>query len=381
MIKVGIEGSLFFKRGSGVSTYAKKLTEAASKIDSNTQFEIVRHWLPFKKFTAPIPITSHLKYRLVKWFPPVVYFQVFKRFGTFIPYDLLALKRYKYFLFFNFVSFPLSKKTKGIIVVHDLAFLYFPEYIQAKNLAYLKRFLPKSVKRAAYIITVSENSKKDIIKHYKVPSEKIVVIPNAIDPGIFKPANKTEINHVKEKYRLPKKYIHFHGNIEPRKNIQGLLSAYELLPSKLKTEYSLVLSGGKGWNDDQIHSQIAKLKKTGHEIVLTGYVDNEDGLAAIYSGASLFVYPSFYEGFGIPPLEAMACGIPVITSNASSLPEVVGDAAILVSPQDAPQLSKEIAKVLSNAKLRKNMIDRGLARARMFSWDSSAKKLIELLEK
>lgn len=380
MIKIGLEGSLFFKQGSGVGRYANELIKAASKIDSDESFEIVRHYLPGKKFVPPIKPTKNLGYRLVRWFPPAVYFQVFKRLGWFAPYDLLALKKYDFFIFFNFVAFPLRRKTKGIVVIHDLAYIYYPEYVLEKNRRYLERFVPLSINRSSHVITVSEYSKKDIMEHYHVPDDKISVIYNAIDHEHFYPRPQKEIAGVRKKYNLPEKYILFTGNIEPRKNLTGVLDAYSRLDDAIKEKCGLVLVGGKGWNDDEILEKIKALKEGGAQVITPGFVPDED-LPLIYSGASLFVFPSFYEGFGIPPLEALACGVPVITSNASSLPEVVDEAAIAIDPNNTGELAAQMAKVLTDASLAKKLSAAGLKQAQKFSWDKSARELIALLER
>jgi len=378
-MKVGIEGSLFFKRSSGVGLYAKELTKAAVALSQDVDFEIVRHVLPLNSPALPIAPSNHLHYRLVRWFPPVVYYQSFKRLGWFLPYDLFAARRYDAFLFFNFIAFPLRKHTKSIIVVHDLSFVHFPQYIQAKNLIYLKKFLPASIERAGHIIAVSDSTKKDIIQTYGVPNQKVSVIPNAVDHAHFYQRSSGEAEKVIKKYQLPKKYIHFHGTIEPRKNIVGLLDAYASLSAELTDEYGLVLTGGKGWKDEAIYKKVDELKAQNLNIVLPGYIDGDD-LPAIYSGASLFVWPSFYEGFGIPPLEAMACGTPVITSNNSSLPEVVGDAAIMIKAEDNAAITKAMAKVLNNPKLAGELGAKGLAQSKKFSWDKSGQLLLDLLK-
>src|ERR1035437_9196758 len=136
-MRVGIEGSLFFKQSSGVGNYAKRLTETASKLESDVDFEILRHWIPFKKRRPPIKPNGHLRYRLVKWFPPMVYYQAFKRLNWFLPYDLIALRNYDAFLFFNFVAFPVRKRTKSLVVIHDLSFIHYPQFAQATNLEFM----------------------------------------------------------------------------------------------------------------------------------------------------------------------------------------------------------------------------------------------------
>jgi glycosyltransferase involved in cell wall biosynthesis len=375
--KIAIEGSLFFKRPTGVGHYAKSLVQAASTLDSDVNFEIVRHWLFFKKFQAPIPPTKHLHYRLVKWFPPMVYYQSFKRLPWIFPYDWTAFKKYDAVLFFNFISYPLSKGVKSIIVIHDLTYIKFPEYMQATNLKYMSKLMPASVRRANHIITVSESSKKDIIEHFGLNPGQVSVIPNAVDHDVFYP--RGDAAKVLKKYGLPAKYIHFHGTIEPRKNVEGLLDAYATLPEETKNEYALVLTGGKGWNDEAIYQKIDFYRASGHKIILPGYVGGED-LPYIYSSASLFVLPSFYEGFGIPPLEAMACGVPVIVSDNSSLPEVVGGAAIKVKAEDTKALTANMLKILTDKKLAESLSKKGLKQAAKLSWRSSAESLVKLLE-
>jgi glycosyltransferase involved in cell wall biosynthesis len=376
--RVGLEGSLFFKRSSGVGYYAKRLTEAAVRQDSDIDFEIVRHWLPGRKFSPPIKPTAHLSYRLVKWFPPMIYYQVFKRLNWFLPYDLVALRNYDAFLFFNFIAFPVRKRVKSVVVIHDLSFIRFPQFTQKKNLKFTPKLTERSVLRASHIITVSENSKKEIVDYYKLPESMVSVIYNAIDHTEFYPRSDAEIKKVTKKYKLPEDYIHIHGTIEPRKNIEGLLNAYAKLSQDLRDIYGLVISGGKGWNDESIYARIGELKASGHNIVLPGYIEAGD-LPAIYSGASLFVLPSFYEGFGVPPLEAMACGVPTIVSDNSSLPEVVEGAAIKIKADDVKGLSIQMARVLNDKTLAKRLQSAGLKQAAKFSWDKSARELIKLI--
>src|SRR5581483_5153635 len=205
-MKVGVEGSLFFKPSSGVGHMAKRLVKAAAQLDHDLTFEIVRHRLPGQKFRPPLPPSKNLKYRLVKWFPPMVYYQIFKRLNWFIPYDWIALQKYDAFLFFNFIAFPLSRNTKSVIVVHDLSFIHFPQYTQAKNLKFTLKLMPRSIKRAYHIITISENSKKDVMEVYKVPESKISIVHNGVDHDKFYPRSAAQIAKVKKTYNLPDKY-------------------------------------------------------------------------------------------------------------------------------------------------------------------------------
>ncbi|MBI3624045.1 glycosyltransferase family 4 protein [Candidatus Saccharibacteria bacterium] len=379
MRHVGIEGSTLFGQPTGVGQYAKRLTEALGQQESDINFEIIRHWLPFKKLRPPIQPFQHLSYRLVRWFPPAVYFQIFKRLGWFIPYDWIALRGYEAVLFYNFVSFPLSSKTKSVVFIHDLSFVHYSNLLLSKNAKYLTRFVPLSLKRASQIVAVSQSTKNQIVDCYKIAPSKISVIPPAVDTKVFAPRPDDQIKSVMNKYNLStEKYILFTGTIEPRKNIAGLLEAYSQLPSELTKQYSLVLAGGKGWQDESILSKITELQHQNFKIIQTGYVDDQD-LPAVYSGASVFVYPSIYEGFGIPPLEAMACGVPVITSNKASLPEVTGKAALLIKPENPAEIAEAIQKILTDSVLANSLKAKGFDQVKKFSWDKSAQQLIELI--
>jgi glycosyltransferase involved in cell wall biosynthesis len=376
--KVGIEGIPFFGNLSGVGQYSKSLVESASKQSEDLDFEIVRQWWLHRMFKPPIQPNQHLKYRLVRWMPPIIYYQAFKRTGLVPPYDLVALREYDAFIFFNFISFPLRKKTPSLVVIYDLSFIYHPEFASPRNLAAMVKFVPESIRSSSKVITISQNSKKEITDYYKVEPSKIEVINPAVDHNIFKRQSAARVAAIKTKYGIRKPYILSVCTLEPRKNLIGVLDAFSMLDEDIKEKYALVLVGGKGWLDDELQAKFNKLSKK-YDLVKTGYVPDED-LPALYSGAQVFAYPSFYEGFGMPPLEAMACGTPVITSNNSSLPEVVGDAAISIDANDTKRLSKEIQRVLNDNILSGEMIKKGLVQAKKFDWDTSAIKLINLIE-
>ena len=264
-------------------------------------------------------------------------------------------------------------------MIHDLSFVHFPQYAHPKDLPYKLKYVPKSVKKAGRIITISENSKKEIMEYYGVSAEKISLVHPAVDTSFFHRKTAAEIAIVRKKYKLPKKYILYAGTIEPRKNINGLLKAYEQLDTKIKGTYGLVLAGGKGWQDNGILDRIDSLQKNGHTIVQTGYVADDD-FPAIYSGAELFVFPSFYEGFGIPPLEAMACGVPVISADNSSLPEAVGKAGILIDVEKSADLVAAIKNLLHNDTLRTQYIKAGYKQVQRFTWEKAAKELHDAVD-
>lgn len=292
-------------------------------------------------------------------------------------YDLLFGK--KIYLFPNYTSWPLLF-SKGVSIVYDLSFEFYPQYVEPRNQKFLSEQVRKSVERSTKIITISTNSQKEIVEFYRVPTENVPIVYPGIDQSIFFRRPEKEIKMVKAKYGIHGKYILFVGNIEPRKNLKNLLLAYEKLSPELRAEYSLLLVGGRGWLDGDIFEIINRLRMDGNHIQQPlEYVVDKDR-PAIYSGAELFVYPSLYEGFGIPPVEAMACGVPVITSNNSSLPEAAGSAAKLINAESAQEIAKVITNVLKDKSSQKKMIEAGFKQADKYSWDQEAKKLLKILE-
>ncbi|WP_459201916.1 glycosyltransferase family 4 protein [Methanococcus sp. CF] len=267
-------------------------------------------------------------------------------------------------------------KQKYIMTTHDIIQTIFFE--ETKKSIYLsqKIMLLRSLKSADKIIAVSENTKNDLINHFKIPPNKIKVIYNAADKTFAK-LNEIEISDIKKKYAINYSFILYVGGLAAHKNIIRLIEAYNIL-KKLGVTHKLVLAGVKRYKYKEIFETIEKLNLQ-NDVIFTGYVPDED-LPGLYNAADLFVYPSLYEGFGIPPLEAMQCGTPVITSNTSSLPEVVGDAGIMVNPYDVDELANKMYEVLTNEYLRKEMSKKGLERAKLFSWKKCAEEHIKVYE-
>ena len=293
-------------------------------------------------------------------------------------YDLMFGKHVYFFP--NYTSWPLLF-SRSVSVVYDLSFEYFPQYVEPRNQKFLSDNVRKTIERSSHIVTISENSQSEIIDFYSISKKDTSIIYPGIDQSSLFPWPKEGIEKIKAKYGVHGKYILFVGNIEPRKNLRTLLLAYEKMDKKLRKEYSILLVGARGWLDDEIFEIIERLRIAGNHIQQPqGYV-NDDDRAALFSGASLFVYPSKYEGFGIPPVEAMACGVPAITSNNSSLPEAVGEAAIMVDSEDIVALKNSMEKVITDPILQKEMIKKGFEQADKFSWDREAKKLLDVFEK
>lgn len=325
----------------------------------------------------PLDKASNLHYKFIRFLPGRVYNKLIKG-RVAPPIDVLLGTYPDVMLWPNFVSWPTVRRSKNILIIYDLSYIHQAEHSDRANRQYLKRFVPRSIKKAAHIITISQSSQHEILSQYGVEPSDITIINPAVDHQVYRPQSTNSVERVSKKYGLGGAYILYTGTIEPRKNIVGILNAYELLPQALRSQYVLVLAGGKGWLDQHIQQRLSELKDL--KIITTGYVPDED-LPAIYSGAAVFVYPSFYEGFGMPPLEAMACGVPVITSNNSSLPEVVGDAGIMVQAEDAGELAKQMERVLTDPKLAAELRKKGLLQAQKFNWEDSAKRLLEVIER
>ena len=209
-----------------------------------------------------------------------------------------------------------------------------------------------------------------------MPGDRLTTIHLGIDHDLYKGLSSPELASLRTAYALPERFILFVGSIEPRKNLKKLLLAYRDLDPHLRKNFKLLLAGFKGWENEEIMALIAELEK---DVRYLGYVPAEE-LGRLYNLASLFVYPSLYEGFGLPPLEAMACGCPVVVSQAASLPEVCGEAAHYVDPQDVESIGAGIEKVLGDDAYRKNLIAKGLARAEQFTWEKSAREHLRLFE-
>ena len=271
---------------------------------------------------------------------------------------------------------PVFKICPYVMTIHDLSFMLFPEMFISTYRLYLKILMPLSVKRADLIIAVSEHTKQDIIKILKVPEEKIKVIYEGAEERFYKSHSPYLIKSFIKKNNLPEKFILFVGTLEPRKNLKGLLKAYSIYSKRTDKPLKLVLTGMKGWLYNDVFELIETLNLKDN-VIFTGYL-SDDEMPYLYNAASLFVYPSFYEGFGLPVVEAMACGTPVIASNVSSLPEVLGNAGILIDPNNIEEIALAIQNILEDDKFRHELIEKGLTRAKDFSWDKAAQETIKI---
>lgn len=270
---------------------------------------------------------------------------------------------------------PLFCPVPSVITIHDLAFLSFPQTFRRVNRTYLTWATRVSARQAARIFAVSEATRQEIVRLLCIPPEKIVVTYNAADAR-FVPPDTAALEAYRRRAGLPDSFILFLGTLEPRKNLPTLLEAYARIASS--TDAPLIIGGGKGWLYDEIFARVEVLNLR-DRVRFIGYVDAQDQ-PLLYAAATVFAFPSLYEGFGMPPLEAMACGTPVVTTTSSSLPEVVGDAGLVVPPTDADALGAALLRLLHDRELHAELRERGLQRARHFSWQETAARTLAVYE-
>ena len=355
-------------RDYGIGTYVRNLLRHLARIDRSTEYVL---------FTQPADV--ELGTELGDNFRTVV-----ERAGAYslreqltIPMDLRR-ERIDLFHAPHYVLPPLTP-CKSVVTIHDCIHLRFPQYLpNSFAYAYARSSLWVATHRASRVLTVSEASKRDILRYFRVPEGKIDVIYNAIDERLGEPLSNEEIGRVRERYQLNDPFVLYAGNIKPHKNLERLIEAFHMLRRNGFEHVKLLIIG------DEI-SQYATLRRAVHRhklhkhVRFFGFVPDKT-LAALYRLASVFVFPSLYEGFGLPPLEAMASGTPVITSNVSSLPEVVGDAALLIDPYESAEIANAIRRVLTEPVLAADMRQRGLARVKDFSWERSVARVRQIYE-
>lgn len=303
------------------------------------------------------------------WFHDVIYRMLWNFVA--VPYSLFFGKKADVTIFFNYVI-PPGVKGKKITFVYDMGYKAYPETVRRKTRSLLNIALSKSCKRADQIITISEFSKSEIIKYLGIPENKISIMPCGVDSSLYHPNySDEEVRTIMDKYQIKGDYLLYLGTLEPRKNVVRLIQAYAQLKKKIPNIPELVLAGRKGWMFDSIFDIVKNLNMD-KCIIFTGYVDEKDAPILI-KGAEVFLFPSIYEGFGMPPLEAMACGTPVLVSNVSSLPEVVGDAGFLVDPFSVDSIKEGIEILIKDEGKRNELSKLGMERVKLYTWDNAAK--------
>jgi glycosyltransferase involved in cell wall biosynthesis len=353
-------------RDYGIGTYVRNLLRQLAQTDQKTEYVVLcRTW--------DIDLLNDLgpNFRLVPESSPG--YSVREQLT--VPRDLWR-ERVDLFHAPHYVL-PALTPCKSVVTIHDCIHLRFPQYLPSRlGYAYARTSLWMATHRSSRIMTVSEASKRDILEYYKVPAEKIDVIYNGIDDRFCRIPAEEDVVRVRERYQLEDPFILYAGNVKPHKNLKRLIEAFDILRQGDFENVKLVMIG------DEI-SKYAVLRHAVHRhhlhkhVRFLGFVPHRT-LAVLYRLAGVFVFPSLYEGFGLPPLEAMASGTPVIASNVSSLPEVVGDAAVLIDPLQPEAIADAIRRVLTDGPLRDGMRQRGLERARAFSWERSIARVREI---
>ncbi len=355
---------------SGVGYYTLGLLQALAQYHSE-ELEITAHYYNFlgRQKIAALPSHPAIHYKVSRLLPQKV-INLLRRFGLETPFELLTKKSVDIHFFPNYISQPSLFKTPSICTIHDLAFLDAPETVSDRNRNDLARFVPKSIKRARAVATVSQFTAGRLKQAYKI-TQPIIVTYTPPEPAIEASADLKTLG-------VTKKFILHVGNMEPRKNIYGLVEAYSQLTPELRSTYQLLLAGGSGWKSEAIQQKITEARGQGLDIVTTGYVSDEQR-STLYAQASLFVFPSFYEGQGIPPLEAMAAGVPVIVSDIPVLREVCAEAANYCDPKNSSSIAQAMSAALTNEAQRQTLIKAGKARAGQFSWQQLADTILTSL--
>ncbi len=273
----------------------------------------------------------------------------------------------------DFVLPPVGRGVKTILTVHDLSFVRVPETAAPNLRAYLNVVVPRSVAQADHIIADSQATKDDLCVLYGTPADKVTVLLSGVDPRFARVTDEARLREVHTRYGIDERpYVFCIGTVQPRKNYSRVIQALAHLRGE-GLDVQLVIAGGKGWLEDEMYRTLHAAQMQEH-VRLIGFARDDD-LSALYSGARLTAFPSLYEGFGLPILESMACGTPVVTANVSSLPEVAGDAALLIDPYDVDNLTNALRRLMTDDSLRNTLIQRGMTQAQQFTWAKTARQL------
>ncbi len=373
---------------TGIEEYTLNLLSRLLSLDKNIQFKLFYNAFNKIKLDYDWLRLPNIELREFKY-PNRFVFDPLARFFKMPKVDKL-LGGTDIFFAPHFLLSPVSDGCQKIITFHDLSFEYFPEFFPMRKRFWHGFLNPQGrALEADKIICVSESTKNDLADLYRVPENKIKVIYSGIGEEFRRVASDKwpaspelqrgeQVISIKKKYNLPEKFILYFGTIEPRKNLVGLIKAYEIFCEKHKPDdFKLVIAGSRGWLNKEIFAA-AKKSSYRQDIIFTGFVQAQDKVY-LYNLASLFIYPSFFEGFGFPPLEAMACGVPVVCSNTSSFPEVVGEAALMIDPYNFGEIAWAMSEVLKDSRLQENLVKKGLEQTKKFSWDKCARETLNFL--
>jgi glycosyltransferase involved in cell wall biosynthesis len=373
-LRIAIDYTSAINQNAGIGRFVRNLVDAVVANDTTDAF-LLLHASPNPGRAPNNPRASNVSHRALRiserWANVI-----WHRLQVPVPADWLT-GPIDLFHSPDFVLPPV-RTARTILTVHDLAFLLYPECADAHLRAYLEKTVPRSVQRADFVVADSENTRNDVICLLGVPPERVTVVPGGVDPAfrpVTDPARLVALRHsIGLDATTP--YILFIGVIEPRKNLMGLIEAFDILKSRRPLPHKLVVAGRRGWLSESTMER-AERSPNRSEIIFPGYIP-EGEIATLYSAAESFAFPSHYEGFGLPVLEAMACGTPVVASRASSLPEVVGDAGMQVDPDDSERLASALELLALNPEMRADFRVRGIARAATFTWGAAARVMLDV---
>ena len=372
-IRIGIDVTSAVAQGAGIGRYTRELVQALVRLDSKPSYCLFSARAPKLTVVAdPLPEAPNVEYRET-WLSEKWLYRMWYRLH--LP---ISVQRFTgeidVFHSPDFVLPPVGD-IPSVLTIHDLSFIHYPEAFTPSLLKYLNNVVPSSVARVNHVLADSLATKIDLINIWQVPNEKVTVVYSGVNSSFRPVTDKERIDLLRKKYELgDNPYILSVGTLQPRKNYEMLIRAFE--PVADSYDHQLIIAGGHGWMYEQIQKEIDQ-QGLGQRIRLIGFVDDQD-LPALYSQASLFVFPSLYEGFGIPVLEAMACGVPAISSDSSSLPEVAGDAGLLISPVNQELWSESIIQLLNDSARRTKMVAAGYLQARKFSWRKAAEQVLDI---
>jgi glycosyltransferase involved in cell wall biosynthesis len=367
-LRIGIDYTAAVRQGAGIGRYTRSLVGALPALDAENSYRL---FVAARGAQGEVPRRPNLSVRQVPLTDRETSI-LWQRLRLPLPIELF-LGRLDLFHSPDFVLPPVLR-ARTVLTVHDLSFMRVPECAHPVLREYLLRVVPRSVRRADLVLAVSASTQRDVVELLGVPEERVRVIHEGVDERFAPVEDADALLAVRRRYGLARPFILGLGTLQPRKNFCGLIEAFARLRERLGLEHDLVIVGGKGWLYEPIFARVRELGLEGR-VRFLGFAADED-LPAIYSLASCLAYPSFYEGFGLPVLEAMACGTPVVTSRSSSLPEVAGTAAVLVDPHDVEELAVALEQVLHDQALRAELRAAGRRRAEGFTWERAARELL-----
>jgi len=376
-MRIGIDYTAAVRQGAGIGRYTRQLVQALLELDRDNSYVLLAAtggahgpsaaWPQVGERLAPVrQVRLPVSDRTLNVLWHRLQLPLWAEWAS-GPLDILHSPDF---------ALPPVRRARTILTVHDLSFMRVPECSDPRLRAYLLRVVPASVRRADVVLADSESTRQDVIELLGVDPARVEVVYAGVESRFQRVRDAQTLQAVRSRYHLPAHFILGVGTLQPRKNFERLIEGFSHVRDAVPAETHLVIAGGVGWLYEGIHRCIKELGLQ-EAVHLPGYVADED-LPALYSLADVFAFPSLYEGFGLPPLEAMACGTPVVCSNASSLPEVVGQAALTVDPLDVDALTDALRRALSDEPLRAELTQMGLARVRCFTWEQAASTLLDV---